>query len=276
VTDEQLIPRVALVTGAGRGLGRAHALALAAHGCAVVVNDLGTDVQGGGHDDSPAKAVVAEIEAMGGRAVADATDVASIAGGRAAVAAAIEAFGRIDILVNNAGFALGGGEVESPVDDELDALLAVHYKAALGTMSAAFPDMRTRGWGRVINTVSEVAVDARFAGSLGYGAAKAAVWSATLSAAVAGAPYGITVNAISPGARTRMNADLLDAGFRDGNGPADLSPEHVARVVAYLASDAAGDITGRIIHAAGGAVREYTTTRTSRSPLVERLAAALA
>src|SRR5204863_4114748 len=117
------------------------------------------------------------------------------------------------------------------------------FKAAVGTMSAAFADMRARGWGRIVNTVSEVALDARLAGSLGYGAAKAALWSATLAAAAAGAAHGITVNAVSPGARTRMNADLLDTGFREGRSATlDLDPTHVSDVVTYLASDAAGDI----------------------------------
>ena len=268
--------KVALVTGAGRGLGRAHALALAGAGASVVVNDIGAALDGSGHDDTPADAVVEEIEARGGRAIADRTNVASVDGGARAVANTVATFGHIDVLVNNAGFAYGGGDIEAPIDAELDALFAVHFKAALGTMSAAFADMRARRWGRIVNTVSEVALDARVAGALGYGAAKAALWSATLTAARAGAAHGITVNAISPGARTRMNEDLLDSGFCGGH-PADLdlSPEHVARVIAYLASDQAGDITGRIIHAAGGALREYSTTRTSRSDLVARLRTAL-
>jgi NAD(P)-dependent dehydrogenase (short-subunit alcohol dehydrogenase family) len=174
--------------------------------------------------------------------------------------------------VNNAGFASGGGRVEHPVDAELDALLAVHFKATVGTMSAAFRAMRAQRYGRIVNTVSEVALDARFDSGLGYGAAKAAVWSATLHAAHEAAGTGITVNAISPGARTRMSAPALDAGFRDGASVGlDLAPGHVARVVAYLASEAAGDITGRIVHVAGEAVREYTTTRTRHSELVARL-----
>jgi NAD(P)-dependent dehydrogenase (short-subunit alcohol dehydrogenase family) len=266
--------RVALVTGAGRGIGRAHALTLAARGCAVVVNDVGAALDGTGRDDGPARAVVDEIEAAGGRAISDHTDVGSVAGGRAAAAAAIDAFGRIDIVVNNAGFAHGGGDLAAPDEAQLEALLGVHFLAAVGTMSAAFADMRRRSWGRIINTVSEVALDTRMRGSLGYGAAKAAVWSATISAARDAAPYGITVNAISPGARTRMNSDLLDAGAL-GVPPSDLDPLHVAAVVAYLASDEAGDITGRIIHTAGGAIREYTTTRSSRSELVARLEAVL-
>jgi NAD(P)-dependent dehydrogenase (short-subunit alcohol dehydrogenase family) len=268
--------RVALVTGAGRGIGRAHALALAAQGAAVVVNDVGAELDGSGSDAGPAGAVAGEVVSAGGWGLADITDVASIDGGRRAVARAIDVCGRIDIVVNNAGVAHGGGDVAHPVEAELDALLAVHLKAALGTMAAAFPDMAARGWGRIVNTVSEAALDTRFVGSLGYGAAKAAVWSATLAAAAQGAAHGITVNAVSPGARTRMNADLLDAGFRGGaSARLDLDPAHVADVVAYIVSEEAGDITGRIIHAAGGEVREYATVRSSRTDLVERLRAAL-
>jgi NAD(P)-dependent dehydrogenase (short-subunit alcohol dehydrogenase family) len=255
--------KVALVTGAGRGIGRAHALALAAAGAVVVVNDI---------DPHPAELVAKEVVAGGGRALADTTDVASIAGGRRAVHVAIDAFGRIDVLVNNAGFAHGGGSVSAPVEAEIDGLLSVHYKAAIGTMSAAFADMRPRRWGRIINTVSESALDARFVGALGYGAAKAALWSATLTAAAEWAQYGITVNAVSPGARTRLNDQLLDAGFRDGaSARLDLDPVHVAKVVVSLATDEAADVTGRIIHAAGGEIREYSTTRTARSELVGRL-----
>ncbi len=268
----RLAGRVALVTGAGRGLGRAHALALAGDGASVVVNDIGAGLDGRGTDPGPANSVRDAIEAFGGTVVVDGTDVASVAGGARAVRTALDAFGRIDIVVNNAGFASGGGDVEHPVDDELDALWAVHFKAAVGTMSAAFPHMRDQGYGRIVNTVSEVALDDRFAGSLGYGAAKAALWSATLTAAKWGAPHGITVNAISPGARTRMNAEMLDSGFRDGaSAHLDLNPDQVAAVVAYLVTEAAGDINGRVIHAAGGAVREYTTIRSSKSALVERL-----
>jgi NAD(P)-dependent dehydrogenase (short-subunit alcohol dehydrogenase family) len=270
--DVRLDERVAVVTGAGRGIGRAHALALAARGAAVLVNDLGSDLHGQGELHTPADDVVAEILRQGGRAIADHQDVASLDGGRDVVVRAFDTFGRVDIVVNNAGFALGGGAVEAPVARELEALLAVHLYAALGTMSAAFPIMREQRFGRIVNTVSEVALDPRFVGSLGYGAAKAALWSATLTAAASGQPDGITVNAISPGARTRMNAELLDTGFRSGrSNELDLAPEHVARVVAYLASPAAADITGRILHVAGTAIREYETRRTSRTELVERL-----
>jgi NAD(P)-dependent dehydrogenase (short-subunit alcohol dehydrogenase family) len=241
-----------------------------------VVNDIGAGLDGRGRDETVVAAVASEVEQLGGRAFADTTDIASVSGGRRAVLSAIDQCGRIDILVNNAGFAHGGGTVDEPDETGILALLQVHLMAAIGTMSAAFGDMQSRGWGRIINTVSEVALDTRFPGSLGYGAAKAALWSATLTAAAEGASKGITVNGVSPGARTRMNQALIDTGFRDGSSQLlDLDPGHVAQVVAYLASDEAADVNGRILHAAGGQVREYTTTRTGKSGLAQRITAAL-
>jgi NAD(P)-dependent dehydrogenase (short-subunit alcohol dehydrogenase family) len=251
-------------------------LALARRGASVVVNDLGSELDGSGSDRSIAAGVVNEVAEFGGTASADGTSVSSLQSGQSLVARTVEVYGRVDIVVNNAGFAYGGGTVAMPVQAELDALFAVHFYGALGTMSAAFVDMRTRGWGRVVNTVSEAALDARFVGALGYSAAKAALWSATLAAAAEGARHGITVNAISPGARTRMSAPALDSQFRGGASDGlDLHPHHVADVVAYLVSDDAADITGRIIHAAGGEVREYATRRTSQSELVGRIASAV-
>lgn len=263
--------RVAVVTGAGRGIGRAHALELASRGAAVLVNDLGSGPDGRGSSAAPATEVVEEIVAGGGRAVADTTDVASLDGGRTVVDHAVDAFGAVDVVINNAGFAQGGGTLAAPHGDELEALLGVHYLGTVGTMSAAFAHMSPERGGRIINTVSEVALDARFDSGLGYSVAKAAVWSATLVGAREGAGLGVTVNALSPAARTRMNASLLDAGFRGAPADLDLDPRHVARVAAFLASADAHDITGRVIHVAGTAVREYSTRRTSKSAIVDRI-----
>lgn len=266
--------RVAIVTGAGRGIGRAHALQLAGLGASVLVNDPGVERDGSGGDPGPAAAVAAEIERLGGRAMADLGAISSIAAGRELVARAVTAFGRVDVLVNNAG--IGGGGVEDLTDADLDRMLGVHLKGPVGAMQAAIADMRPRGWGRIINTVSEVALDPRFATTgLAYGAAKASIWSATLSAARACEGTGITVNAISPGALTRMNADLLETGYHGQSRSLDLDPAHVARVAAWLASDDAGDVSGRIIHAAAGAVREYETRRSGGTDLAVRIAAAL-
>ncbi len=267
---------MAIVTGAGRGIGRAHALMLAGLGARVVVNDLGVAIDGSGHDVAPASETAALIEAGGGRCLIDTSDVGSISGGRELVARAINAFGQVDILINNAGVAAGGGDVTQPVEAQLDRLIDIHFKGAIGTMSAAITDMTKRRWGRIVNTVSEVALDARFAtAAYAYGAAKAALWSATLSAAKACEGLGVTVNAISPGARTRMNADMLDAGFRGQPSGLDTDPAHVARVAAWLVSEAAGDVTGRVLHAAGGQVREYVTNRSAGTDLVRRIQADL-
>lgn len=263
--------RVALVTGGGRGIGRAHALLLAARGASVVVCDVGAELDGRGRDPGVAEAVVAEIMAHGGAAVADGSDISTFAGGADAVQRALDAFGRIDIVVNNAGVA-DGADIEDVTEDVLGRIMAVNFYGSVGTAKAAWPHLRAQRWGRVVNTVSEVALDTKIsgrAGAIGYGAAKAAVWSVTISLAEAGRAHGITVNAVSPGAFTRMN----EAMFAASAPPAglDLDPAHVARVVAWLASDDAADVTGRIVHAAGGHHREYITARHRDTELVARL-----
>ena len=268
MTEKQLVGRVALVTGAGRGIGRAHARLLAGLGASVVVCDVGAGLDGRGRDIAVPEAVAAEIVAAGGAAVADASDVSSFAGGAAAVARAIEAFGRIDILVNNAGLARGGA-VETLEQAQVEQVFNVNFYGALGAAQAAWPHMKAQGRGRIINTVSEVALDSKFpGGGVAYGAAKAAVWSMTLSLAREGAAHGITVNALSPGAFTRMNQALFAAA---GAPALDLDPVHVARVAVWLASDAAADVTGRIIHAAAGEHREYLTGRRRDTELVGRI-----
>jgi NAD(P)-dependent dehydrogenase (short-subunit alcohol dehydrogenase family) len=274
--QQTLVGRVAVVTGAGRGIGRAHALQLAARGATVLVNDIGADLEGSGFDAGPAREVASLIDARGGHSEPDFTDVGTLAGGKAVVEQAIKRFGRVDILINNAGIAAGGGGISDPSETGIDRLLGVHFKGALGAMSAAYKDMAGRQWGRIVNTVSEVALDARFGGNgYAYGAAKAAIWSATLAAAREAMPTGVTVNAISPGARTRMNSALLDRGFRGQEPDVDLDPGHVARIVDWLVSDEAAYVTGRILHVAGGKVREYATKRTSQSNLALRIEAAL-
>jgi NAD(P)-dependent dehydrogenase (short-subunit alcohol dehydrogenase family) len=203
---------------------------------------------------------------------ADDSDVASFVGGARAVAVALEAFGRLDIVVNNAGFALS-----APIDDvtaeQLDRVFGVNFVGPVAVAQAAWPALITSDHGRIVNTVSEAAFDARMGGGqVGYAAAKAAVWSLTLTLAEAGRERGITVNAVSPAAFTRMN----DAMFREQGRPdLDLDPIHVARVVAWLASDDAADVTGRVLHVGGGHHREYGIRRAAGTELVTRLEAAL-
>jgi NAD(P)-dependent dehydrogenase (short-subunit alcohol dehydrogenase family) len=261
--------KVAVVTGAGRGIGRAHALALARAGAAVVVNDVGCAPDGRGADAEPAQAVVDEIERDGGVAAADTGDIGSLAGGAAVVAAALDRFGRIDIIVNNAGI-VRRADVTDADGTALDLMLAVHLKGTLGTTAAALPRLLEQGWGRIVNTVSEVALRPGPTGA-GYSIAKAAVWSATLATAEAVRGTGVTVNAISPGAATRMSAGSLDPRFSAD----ELDPVRVAAVVAWLASDAASDVTGAVVHVAGGHLREYRVDRVADTPLVRRIAAAV-
>jgi len=258
--------RVAVVTGAGRGIGRAHALHLASLGAAVLVNDVGATMNGLGADRAPADAVVAEIISSGGRAVANGTDVSSFSGGEHIVSAALEAFGRIDIVVNNAGIVAGGSMTEV-AEDDLMHLFKVHCIGSIATARAALPHMLAQGHGRIINTVSEAALDTRFSAGVAYGGAKGAVWAVTIAMAAEVAGTGVTVNAISPGARTRMNEDMLAVA---GSG-LDLDPMHVARLAGLLVDEDAGDINGAVVHAAGGALREYRVTRHADTSLVTRL-----
>ena len=236
---------VAVITGAGRGLGRAHALELARRGARVVVNDLGADVSGQGSDVSAAEAVVAEIRAAGGEAVANHDTVATEAGGRAIVAAATGAFGRVDIVVNNAGI-LRDSAFHKMTSEHLEPVLDVHLRGAFNVTRAAWGPMREQGHGRVINTTSTSGLFGNV-GQANYGAAKAGLLGLTRVLAVEGRRGGIQVNAIAPAAATRMNEELL------GDRAAMIRPEWVAPVVAFLAHRGCR-LTGQVLTAAGGHV----------------------
>lgn len=243
--------RVAIVTGAGRGIGRAHALELARQGAAVVVNDYGVTLAGE-KTDSPADEVVAEIAAAGGRAVANGADVADFEQAEAMVQQAIGEFGGLDILVNNAGFVRDRMLVNS-TEEEWDAVIRVHLKghfAPLRHASSYWRDESKAGRERVARVVN-TSSGAGLQGSIGqttYSTAKAGIAAMTLVAAAELGRYGVIVNAIAPVARTRMTEGAFDtaASLPD---PADNSP-----LVAWLSSVEAGDVTGRVIEIEGGRI----------------------
>ena len=244
-----LTGRVAVVTGAGRGIGRAHALELARQGAAVVVNDFGVSLAGE-KTESPADQVVAEIEALGGRAVANGADVADFGQAEAMIRQAVETFGGLDILVNNAGFVRDRMLVNS-AEDEWDAVIRVHLKghwAPLRHAGAYWRDESKAGRqrvARVINTSSGAGLQ----GSIGqttYSAAKGGIATMTLVAAAELGRYGVGVNAIAPVAKTRMTEGAFDTS-------AMALPEDNSPVVAWLAS-ADCDVTGRVIEIDGGQI----------------------
>ena len=242
--------RVAIVTGAGRGIGREHALELARHGAKVVVNDLGATLDGQGASDGPAHEVVALIKEMGGEAVANGADVADFDAAEAMVRQAIDTFGGLDVLVNNAGFVRDRMLVNTS-EEEWDAVVRVHLKGHFAPLRHAGAYWRAEAKegrqraARVINTSSGAGLQ----GSVGqatYSAAKAGIAGLTLVAAQELGRYGVTVNAIAPVARTRMTEGVFGADLPE---PADNSP-----VVAWLASEEAGDVTGRVIEIEGGQI----------------------
>jgi len=248
---------VAIVTGAGRGIGRAHALALAEAGAKVIVNDLGGGLSGEGQDVTPAQQVVDEIKASGGNAAANGENVADFAGAERMVAQAIDAFGRLDILVNNAGI-LRDRMLMNMTEDEWDAVIAVHLKGHFAPTRHAAAYWRERSKagdeirGRVINTSSPSGVFGNV-GQANYGAAKAGVAGLTLIAAQELQRYGVTVNCLAPNARTRMTESAFE--LPDDGGAFDpLDPANMAPVVVALCADEAQGITGQVFHVWGGAV----------------------
>jgi NAD(P)-dependent dehydrogenase (short-subunit alcohol dehydrogenase family) len=243
--------RVCVVTGAGRGLGRGYATTLAAHGAKVIVNDLGGARDGTGDDIGPAQQVVDEIRAGGGEAAANTDDVSSWAGAKALVDQAVETFGRLDVVVNNAGI-LRDRMIFSMTEQEWDAVIRVHLKGTAGPSHFAAEYWRNRAKdgqandARIINTTSVAGLYAN-PGQTNYGAAKAGIAAFTQIAAQELARYGVTVNAVSPGALTRLteDLDLPDEVQRR------FDPIYVAPVVTWLASPLSADVTGQVIESSG-------------------------
>jgi NAD(P)-dependent dehydrogenase (short-subunit alcohol dehydrogenase family) len=240
--------RVAIVTGAGGGLGREHALLLAARGAKVVVNDLGGAVDGTGGSAGPAERTAKEIEELGGVAVADANTVATPQGGQAIVDTAMEAFGRVDVVINNAGI-LRDKAFHNLTPELLDPVLDVHLKGAFHVTRPAWARMREAGYGRVLLTASNAGILGNF-GQSNYGAAKMGLVGLARVLAQEGARYGIKVNVLAPIARTRMTEELL------GPLAPKLDPRLVAPVAAWLVHEDC-PVTGEVYSAGGGRVARF-------------------
>jgi NAD(P)-dependent dehydrogenase (short-subunit alcohol dehydrogenase family) len=250
--------KVAIVTGAGRGIGRDHALALAAAGAKIVVNDLGGSLGGEGTDLGPAEVVAEEIRSSGGEAVADGENVANFAGAERLVAHAVDAFGRLDILVNNAGI-LRDRMLVNMTEEEWDAVIAVHLKGHFAPTRHAAAHWRERSKagdgvrGRVINTSSPSGVFGNV-GQANYGAAKGGIAAFTLIAAQELGRYGVTVNCLAPNARTRMTEETFGELPVPADGFDPLDPANIAPLVVALCADDAQGITGQCFFVYGGAV----------------------
>jgi NAD(P)-dependent dehydrogenase (short-subunit alcohol dehydrogenase family) len=251
--------RVVIVTGAGGGLGRAHALAFAAEGAAVVVNDIGTSREGEGTSTGPAQSVVDEIRGAGGQSVANTDDVADWDGAKALVQTALDEFGRLDVLVNNAGFLRDRMLVGMSIE-EWDAVVRVHMRGHFCTLRHAAEYWREQSKAgsqpdaRIINTSSGAGI----MGSVGqgnYSAAKAGIVGMTLVAAAELARYGVTVNAIAPAARTRMTEVAMPEMMKVPETGFDaMAPENVSPLVVWLGSPDSREVTGRVFEVEGGLV----------------------
>ncbi len=257
--------KVAVVTGAGGGIGRAHALALAREGARVVVNDVGSDRHGGGRGAEMADRVVQEIKAAGGEAVASYDSVTTREGADGIVWTAQSKFGRIDVLVNNAGI-LRDRTLLNMSDDDFGRVLDVHLFGTFHCTQAAARAMRVQGrGGRIVNTTSLSGLLGNF-GQGNYAAAKAGIYGLTLVCALEFQKLGITVNAVAPVALTRMTSDLA---MMKGATEKDLGPQLIAPAVVFLASDLASDVTGQIVGVEGGKIFVYrmqTTEGVTKDP----------
>jgi NAD(P)-dependent dehydrogenase (short-subunit alcohol dehydrogenase family) len=247
--------RAAVVTGAGRGIGRDIALCLAAEGAKVIVNDIGVSLAGEGTVDDPAGQVCKEIEAAGGTAVPNHDSVSDFEGAGRMVASAVDAFGSVDIVVNNAGIVRDRTVVKMDEAD-YDAVIAVHQKGTFNTVRHAAPLMKEAGYGRIVNITSSAGLRGNF-GQTNYGAAKAAIMGMTFVWAVELARYGITVNAVAPAGLTRMTESL----FGGPDAPPDQDPALNAPLVAFLASETASYVNGQVLGRTGFAYTIFQTPR---------------
>jgi NAD(P)-dependent dehydrogenase (short-subunit alcohol dehydrogenase family) len=240
--------RVAVVTGAGRGIGRAYARLLAERGAKVVVNDLGGSIEGEGGDAGPAQSTVDKITAAGGEAVADTNDVSTPEGGQAIIDTALEHFGRIDIVVNNAGIIRYAGLPEIDLEN-LERHLSVHLLGSFNTTRAAWPHFVEHGYGRVVLTTSTGLLG--MANNLSYASAKAGLVGMARSAKLAGEPHGIKVNLIAPAAMTRMGGGDGGDDAQPVPGQPFMPSEAVAPIVAFLAHESC-PVNGEIYVAGAG------------------------
>jgi NAD(P)-dependent dehydrogenase (short-subunit alcohol dehydrogenase family) len=281
--------RVAVITGAGRGIGREHALLFAREGAKVVVNDLGGDNAGRGSDSDPAQQVVEEITATGGTAVANTENIATWSGAENVVQQAIDEYGRLDVLVNNAGI-LRDSFIAGMQESQWDAVIAVHLKGHFAMLrhAAAYWKARSKAGDQpnaaVINTASGSGVTVPNAGQANYGSAKAGIAALTLIAAEELERYGVRVNAIAPIARTRLTLATPGMGAlmaQPEDGEPDLfSPANISPLVAYLATDKC-PVTGKLYAVQGGAIsllagwRDVDTIETDGPWLINDIAARL-
>jgi len=264
--------RVVVVTGAGRGIGREHALSLARHGAHVVVNDLGASVDGSGGDASPANQVLKEIEALGGKAIANSDDIASFEGAERLIKAAVDTFGDLHGVVNNAGI-LRDRMMANMSEAEWDAVIKVHLKGTFAPAhfaAAYWRDQSKAGKsvdGRIINTTSVSGIYGNI-GQANYGAAKAGIAAFTVITALELARYGVTVNAVAPVALTRMTENLQPTPPTDEEREAQ-SPRWIAPIVTWLASAESKGVTGRVFEASGRgfAIAEGWVRGPSHSPV---------